>query len=406
MEAVHETGYPAIARAHQLSAERLGVPQGSARASRWDISRPLQPCDGDTETWGSRHRRQQVTVEIGAAAMHSSLSPPAPATARRGAGGGDVRRDKSTSPLPPRHGRPAQRPTPTVLVDITQILRGVREEAAALDRFLSLEVEPAARHIFEEAVSEHARAHRLFAGLPPPPPPADFAVDPASSNSSTPTTASNSTKDDDEDTRSFAAPAAARRRQPDAGRRVLKPPVTKHHPPPEFNLRASSPVRAGSAGVAVVGRGAGAGAGSDKSRLSLPGRHCRYPRSETVGKPGKNKQRGGAAAGAGVEREAVVVAMADEDGRNNGRTGDGERRGGRADAAAGSGKICVDKADEVEEGEGEGDEREWKVLRLPDGQKKLANDISSKMVGLSSLIRNKAAAASGGAGRSDHQGRA
>lgn len=130
MEAVHEIDYPAIARAQQLSAERLGV-RSSERASRWDITRPHQPsagdnCNGDTGTEnpeGSLGRRQEVTVENVAAAMRSSLSPPAPATARRVARGGDLRRDKrdkdkSLSPLPPRHARPAQR---TVLVDITQV---------------------------------------------------------------------------------------------------------------------------------------------------------------------------------------------------------------------------------------------------------------------------------------------
>ncbi len=48
-----------------------------------------------------------------------------------------------------------------------QIFRGVRGEAVALDRFLSLEIEPAAHQIFQAAVLEHAKTcRRVATGLP------------------------------------------------------------------------------------------------------------------------------------------------------------------------------------------------------------------------------------------------
>ena len=137
MDAVHGAGYPAIARAQQLSAERLGVRDSKSEheraANRWDIPRPAQEqhvsgnvADARTERAGGGRRPllRQITVENVAAATRSSLSPPA-VTGRRGGGrgvGDYVRRDKSTSPLPPRHGRTtAQQQQRTVLGDISQV---------------------------------------------------------------------------------------------------------------------------------------------------------------------------------------------------------------------------------------------------------------------------------------------
>lgn len=133
MDAVHEIVYPAIAKAQQLSAERLGV-RVPEHATRWDIRRPPQTSYGDNgedvrrlgrqASSGRRREPQQITVDNVAAAMRSSLSmlqpSPSPPT-RRGVGDLPVvRRDKpaAVSPLPPRHDRPSQR---TVLVDITQV---------------------------------------------------------------------------------------------------------------------------------------------------------------------------------------------------------------------------------------------------------------------------------------------
>lgn len=47
-----------------------------------------------------------------------------------------------------------------------QIFCGVRGEAVALDRFISLEVTPAAQQAFDAAISEYAKAFDLLEGLP------------------------------------------------------------------------------------------------------------------------------------------------------------------------------------------------------------------------------------------------
>eukprot|EP00752_Nemacystus_decipiens_P016812 g15044.t1 len=429
MDAVRETGYPAIARAQQLSAERLGVRESEHQGSRWDIPRPMLQHSGDgagdvraEHAEAGRSKLKHFTVENVATAMRSSLSPP-PATARRSVGD-FVRRDTSLSPLPPRHSRPAQRTA--VLVDITQILRSVRGEAVALDRFLSLEVEPAAQQILEAAASEHAEACRLLAG----PPAASFGIDPVSSNSSTPTTAANTNddEDDDDDSRGFVPAAASATTSParapppapssadsvlsEARRRAIQAQVIRLHPPPEFSLRLSLPAR-GSAGAGaggtfgrrpstgLVGRGAAAAAAAggrdDDSRWSLPGRHYRTS-DAAVGNPGGISREGGGGE-AGVARKALMprgagrtptVATAAGDGRDGESAGPGGRREAGEDDAPGEG--CVDDEEEGEEEDDDDDDGEWE-LRRPDGQ--LASDISSKMKGLSSLIRSKAAAESG-----------
>lgn len=126
MDGVHEIGYPAIAKAQQLSAERLGV-RVSEHANRWDINRPPQNTgNSNGDSWteladGKREKLQQLAVENIAAEVRSSLSPydrSRPATANSRGVGDCLRRDKPVSPLPPRHDRRAQR---TLSADITQV---------------------------------------------------------------------------------------------------------------------------------------------------------------------------------------------------------------------------------------------------------------------------------------------
>lgn len=135
MDVVHEIGYPAIAKAQQLSAERLGVRD----ANRWDITRERHSGDdsdvGTEHTEGRRKKCQQLTNENVAAAMRSSLPPghrpPTATAARRGVGDADgKRRDKPVSPLPPRHDRSAQR---MLLVDITQVQTAVHRMTTKCD---------------------------------------------------------------------------------------------------------------------------------------------------------------------------------------------------------------------------------------------------------------------------------
>lgn len=266
-----------------------------------------------------------------------------------------------------------------------QILRGVRVEAAALDRFLSLEIEPAAQHIFDAAALEHAKACRLSAG----PAVAAFGIDPVSSNSSTPTTATNTHDNGDDKGDSSGVTAAAAKATPatgvlsDARRRAVKVQVIETQPLPEFSLRAGLAARGGAGAGGASGRitsvyfvgrghgrtGAGAGGSGDNPRWSLPSRH--YRTSEVAGKAGKNTQAGEGRVG--MERAAVVprgagtlVVATDAD---NGRSCDGAVEGRTGEAGADGAPVtgCGDGEEAQEEADGEEEEGDWE-LPLLDGQ--------------------------------------
>lgn len=266
-------------------------------------------------------------------------------------------------------------------VTTQQILRGVRGEAVALDRFLALEVEPAAQQIFDGATLEHARACSLLTGQPV----AAFGIDPVSSNSSTPCAATNTNDDDDDDDTndiSGGTAAAASAEVPTAGilsdarRRAMKAQVIKVQPPQEFSFRASLPARGVARADAAFGRppsaafarhdnAAGAGAvaagSSDNSRWSLPGRHYRI--TKTAEKAGRRALDGPVRWTAVAPRGTGTLAGA---ATGNGRAGDGaatsRRGGGGADDAS-----ETSYANNEEGQEGDEDNGEWE-MPLPAGQ--------------------------------------